>query len=196
MGFLKPILTVLTALALTGPAMAQDWGLRTDFSEGWFYAGTGFEGSPISFNCAGHYPTADLSYGEGGGPFDPYIIHVSMTEAVGVWDPNQPGRGTLTDVIYSIGGAGYQFPQVQWNVMSGEWGVVISMGDPLITALLAGGESELWVGDQRVAQLPAGGISANLAQAIRFCDGHWTAMGAQLPAHASATVMALRGQGG
>jgi len=196
MSFLKPILGALTALALAGPAMAQDWGLRSDFTDGWFFAGTGFEGGPISFNCAGHYPTADWSYGEGGGPYDPYIIHVSMTEALGVVDWTLPDAGRRSDVIYSIGGAGYQFPQIQWNEMVGDWGVVISMGDPLITALLAGGPSELWAGDQRIAQLPATGVSTNLAQAIRFCDGHWAAMGAQVPAHASATVMALRGQGG
>lgn len=196
MSFLKPITAGLVALTLAGPALAQDWGLRSDFTEGWFFAGTGTDGGPISFNCAGHYPSADWSYGEGGGPYDPYIIHVSMTEAVGVWDPNQPTSGTLSDVIYSIGGAGYQFPQVQWNAMVGDWGVVISMGDPLITALLAGGPSELWVGDQRIAQLSGTGLSANLAQAIRFCDGHWAAMGVQVPQHAAGTVMALRAQGG
>ncbi|WP_420397556.1 hypothetical protein [Nioella sp.] len=196
MGFLKPIFTGLSVLALAGPAMAQDWGIQSDFSQGWFFAGTGTEGGPISFNCAGHYPSADWSYGEGGGPYDPYIIHVSMTEALGPIDWSQPDAGRRSDVIFSIGGLGYQFPQVQWNEMVGDWGVVISMGDPLITALLAGGPSELWAGDRRIAQLSGTGLSENLAQAIRFCDDHWAAMGVGVPQHAAQTVMTLRGQGG
>ena len=196
MRFARSIAAGVVALVLSGPAMAQEWGLWSEVSQGWFFAGAGMETGPISFNCAGHYPDADWSYGEGGGPYDPYIIHVAMTEALGPVDWTRPETGRRSDVIYATGGAGYLFPQVQWNDMHGEWGVVISMGDPLIAALLAGGAGELWAGESRVAQLPATGLATSLAQAILLCDSHWAAMGVAVPDHAAPTVMSLRAQRG
>ena len=80
MGVFKAGLVALASLVLAGAASAQGWTVRTDFTEGWFFAGAGIEGGPISFNCADHYPGADWSYGEGGGPYDPYIFQISMIE--------------------------------------------------------------------------------------------------------------------
>lgn len=179
----------LAWLLLAGPVAAQGWTARTDFTEGWFFAGAGTEGGPISFNCAGHYPGADWAYGEGGGPYDPYIVHISMNQTIGVAAFSD---GPRNDVIFVIGNTGYQLPDVWWNEMLGEWGTHISVGDPLITALLAGGDAQLWAGGVLVGDLPGAGLSSSVAGALNFCDSHWIASGAPLPSHAAITIQTLR----
>ncbi|MGR3711350.1 MAG: hypothetical protein ACU0A9_18130 [Alterinioella nitratireducens] len=193
MGVFKAGLVALASLVLAGAASAQGWTVRTDFTEGWFFAGAGIEGGPISFNCADHYPGADWSYGEGGGPYDPYIIQISMNQTIGVpGEANWANNAPRNDVIFVIGNTGYQLPDVRWNEMVGEWSTQISVGDPLVTALLAGGEAQLWAEGALVGDLPAAGLSSSVAGAINFCDSHWIASGAPLPSHAAITMQTLR----
>lgn len=193
MRLLKTCLFAVTTLLLAPPVVAQGWTDRTSFEERWFWGGAGMEGGPISFNCAGHYADADWSYGEGGGPYDPYIIHISMNETIGVANSAHTGNGaTRDDVVFVIGGAGYQLPSVYWNEMVGDWGTIISIGDPLVTALLSGGDAQLWTGQVLVGDLPGAGLASSMASAINFCDDHWIASGAPLPSHAAETIQILR----
>jgi len=187
----KAGLLALGALMLATPVLAQGWSVRTEFSDLWFFADAVPEGGPISFGCAGSYPGADAMRGEGMGPLDPYIIRVSMNQTI---DVAGIGLGPRDDVVFVIGEAGYQLPGVWWNEMTGEWTTDISVGDPLITALLAGGDAQLWAGQLLVGDLPGTGLSVSVTEAINFCDSHWIASGAPLPSHAAVTIETLRAQ--
>ncbi len=193
MAFFKLGVFAAVATLLAAPVVAQGWDTRADFTRQWFFGGAGLEGGPIGFGCVGHYEGADWSYGEGISPLDPYIIHISMNETIGVpGTPQFTVAAPLTDVIFSIGNTGYQLPGVVWNEMVGDWEAHISVGDPLVAALLAGGDAQLWSGGALVGDLPGQGLASSMAAAINFCDGHWIASGAALPTHAAATVQALR----
>ena len=191
MRFFRSAAMAFSALLLTTPALAQGWSANSDFTEGWFFADVRAEGGPINFGCAGSYAGSDPFRGEGGGPYDPYIIQISMNQTVDVADL---GLGSRNDVIFVIGEAGYQLPDVWWNEMLTEWQSVVSIGDPLITALLAGGDAQLWAGGALVGAMPGAGLAASMAEVINFCDAHWIASGAPLPSHAAETIQILRAQ--
>jgi hypothetical protein len=191
MRMFKAGILALGALFMAMPALAQGWTARTSFADSWFFAETAVAGGPITFGCAGSYAGADPMRGEGMGPLDPYIILIAMNETVGVATFSD---GPLNDVVFVIGNTGYRLPGVRWNEILGEWSVSISVGDPLITALLAGGDAQLWTGQVLVGDLPGAGLSASMAAVINFCDGHWIASGAPLPSHAAQTVQTLRAQ--
>lgn len=191
MRFFRSVAMAFSALFLAAPALAQGWSAETSFADDWFYADAVPQGGPINFGCAGRYPGADWTLGEGVGPLDPYLILISMNEAIGVATFSDSPQG---DVIFVIGETGYLLPDVRWNEMLTQWGAVISIGDPLITALLAGGDAQLWADGTLVAEMPGAGLAASMAEVINFCDAHWIASGDPLPSHAAETIQILRAQ--
>jgi hypothetical protein len=188
MRYFKAVALAFGALFLATPIQAQGWSAGTNFADGWFFADAAPQGGAISFGCAGRYPGADPDLGEGMA-LDPYVIRISMNQTIGVAGV---APGPRNDVIFVIGNTGYQLPGVAWGGMQGDWSTRISVGDPLITALLAGGDAQLWAGQVLIGDLPGAGLAASMAEVIRFCDSHWIASGAPLPSHAAETIQTLR----
>lgn len=191
MRILKTAALAFGAVLLSTPLLAQGWSAQTRLMSDWFFGDAMQEGAPISFGCAGSYPGADWTMGEGIGPLDPYLVLISMTDAIGV---ETFSDGPRTDVVFVIGETGYLLPEVWWNALLSEWGSYVSVGDPLITALLAGGDAQLWSGPELVAEISGAGLAASVAEMINFCDAHWIASGAPLPSHAAETIATLRAQ--
>jgi len=177
--------------AIVAPALAQGWSARTSLFEGWFVGDAISEGGPIRFRCAGGYAGADPMVGEGISNLAPYVIRIVIDETIGEVSSSS---GPRNEVIFVIGNTGYLLPDVFGDEMLHQWTSEISVGDPLVTALLAGGDAQLWSGQVLVGDLPGAGLAASMADAINFCDRNWVATGVPLPSHAAETIQILRAQ--
>lgn len=195
---MRGIFSICAAMVMAGSAAAQDWTVSTTLDRGWFWGRVSSSDDRMNIRCSGSLPGADPMYGAESAPHTPYTFTIEMAyREIVATDAHTGNAATRDDVIVVSNAQGYQLPDVRYNMLNGErWQSAISVADPLVVSLMAGGGLHLWAQDRQVTQYGAAGLADGLATAIRHCDDHWTQAGHPLPDHARDVVMTLRGQSG
>jgi hypothetical protein len=193
---MKNILAICGVLLMGAtPAVAQDWQGSTSADQGWFWGWVRPNDASMLIICSGSQPGADPMIGAEDGPHPVYGLTIEMMQA-DLSDPDftAPGPYSRNDLILVSEATGYLLPAANWQELNGErWESIISVGDPLIAALLGGGGVQAWAdGPVQLGDYGAEGLAEGLAAMIRHCDAQWAQAGHALPDHAAGVVMALR----
>ncbi len=190
MNWMLAVLSSVAMIVATGVG-AQGWTVSTYSDLGYFGANVRQDAAGISFGCGGRYPSADPMLGEDSTGNRPYTFGVEVS--VNILPYSIPDR--RSDVLVAVGGQGFQFPMMLFSDLDGAWISDVSLGDPLVAALMTGsGGIQVWAGQTLLDQPTETTLAQSLYDAIQFCDSHWIAAGTPLPAHAVSVIQTLRGQ--
>ena len=144
---MKNILAICGVLLMGAtPALAQDWQGSTSAEQGWFWGWVRPNDASMLIICSGSQPGADPMIGAEDGPHPVYGLTIEMMQA-DLSDPDftAPGPYSRNDLILVTEATGYLLPAANWQELNGErWESIISVGDPLIAALLGGGGVQAW----------------------------------------------------
>lgn len=168
----------LALTALAGPAMAQDWQLRT-YDDGSFFVHS-LVGPPGSLGLqCGERSAQGLSPLTTGNTTPlitvPGGVRIGFgSETLGVPQP----QDRRSDVMIVIGAAGFQLPELAWDELDGTWGLELPQDDPVFGQLAQTDVFGIYTGsDGQMRQVSARGFAQAFGQLTQSCAAGFAAIG-------------------